>query len=58
MLPFKILMALLCFEREIWMANIEPIVGSEQAGTRPVIIISGPSMNAHYPVIFVCLLTT
>ena len=27
-LPFKILMALLCFEREIWIADIKPVVGS------------------------------
>ena len=45
-------------QKEIWMADIEPVVGSEQGGTRPVIIISGPSMNAHYPVVFICPLTS
>lgn len=45
-------------QKEIWMADLEPVVGSEQGGTRPVIIISGPSMNAHYPVVFICPLTS
>ncbi len=45
-------------QREIWMADLEPVEGSEQGGTRPVIIISGPSMNAHYPVVFICPLTS
>ena len=42
------------FEMEIWMADLEPVVESEQGATRPVVIISGPLMNAHYPVIFIC----
>lgn len=46
------------FKREIWMADLEPVIGSEQGGTRPVIIISGPSMNTHYPVVFICPLTS
>ena len=45
-------------QKEIWMADLEPVKGSEQGGTRPVIIISGPSMNAHYPVVFICPLTS
>lgn len=45
-------------QKEIWMVDLEPVVGSEQGGTRPVIIISGPSMNAHYPVVFICPLTS
>jgi mRNA interferase MazF len=45
-------------QREIWMADLEPVEKSEQGGTRPVIIISGPSMNAHYPVVFICPLTS
>ena len=31
---------------EIWYADLEPVKGSEQSGKRPVVIISGPAMNA------------
>ena len=30
---------------EIWYANLNPIKGSEQAGHRPVLIISGNMLN-------------
>ena len=30
---------------EIWYADLEPVKGSEQSGKRPVVIVSGPSMN-------------
>ena len=30
---------------EIWMANLDPIRGSEQAGTRPVLILQNDSIN-------------
>ena len=43
---------------EIWYADLEPVKGSEQAGRRPVIIISGPSMNTALQIIIVCPLTT
>ncbi len=45
-------------QREIWMVDLEPVQGSEQGGSRPVIIISGPSMNSHYPVVIICPLTS
>ena len=43
---------------EIWYANLEPVKGSEQAGRRPVVIISGPSMNTALQIIIVCPLTS
>ena len=43
---------------EIWYADLEPVKGSEQAGRRPVVIISGPSMNTALQIIIVCPLTT
>jgi mRNA interferase MazF len=27
---------------DIWLADLNPVIGSEQAGRRPVIIVSGP----------------
>ena len=32
-------------QREIWFTNLDPTQGSEQAGLRPVVIISGNKMN-------------
>lgn len=43
---------------EIWQVNLNPAKGSEQAGVRPVVIISGNLMNTHLPVIIACPLTT
>ncbi|HJY22456.1 MAG TPA: type II toxin-antitoxin system PemK/MazF family toxin [Hanamia sp.] len=43
---------------EIWYADLEPVKGSEQAGRRPVVIISGPTMNTAIQTISVCPLTT
>ena len=43
---------------EIWHTDLNPTKGSEQAGTRPVVIISGNLMNMHLPVVICCPLTT
>lgn len=43
---------------EIWYANLNPSKGSEQAGFRPVVILSGNMLNQHLPVIIVAPLTT
>lgn len=43
---------------EIWYADLEPVKGSEQAGKRPVVIISGPSMNDALPIVIACPLTS
>jgi mRNA interferase MazF len=43
---------------EIWYADLEPVKGSEQAGRRPVVIISGHSMNTALQIIIVCPLTS
>lgn len=45
-------------QREIWMADLNPVIGSEQSGIRPVVIISGASMNQHYSIVIMCPLTT
>lgn len=43
---------------EIWMVDLNPIRGSEQAGFQPVVIISGNLLNTHAAVIIVCPLTS
>lgn len=43
---------------EIWYANLNPVKGSEQQGFRPVVIISGNTLNQYLPVVITCPLTT
>ncbi|MGB0429172.1 MAG: type II toxin-antitoxin system PemK/MazF family toxin [Bacteroidia bacterium] len=43
---------------EIWIADLNLIKGSEQAGKRPVVVVSGNLLNVYAPVIWVCPLTT
>lgn len=45
-------------QKEIWMAELDPVKGNEQRGRRPVVIISGESMNKHYNVVIICPLST
>lgn len=43
---------------EIWLVNLNPIRGSEQAEMRPVVIISGNLLNTHASVVIACPLTS
>ncbi len=43
---------------EIWFANLNPTKGSEQAGMRPVVIVSGNLANTHLKTVICCPLTT
>ncbi len=43
---------------EIWELYLNPVKGSEQAGNRPGVIISGNLLNKHLQVVIVCPLTT
>jgi len=43
---------------EIWYANLNPTKGSEQAGHRPVVIISGDLLNTHLEIVICCPLTS
>ena len=43
---------------EIYDARLDPTEGSEQAGVRPVIIVSRDSINAFSPVVIVVPCTT
>lgn len=42
---------------EIWYANLNPTRGSEQAGTRPVVIVSGNTLNETLPIVIVLPIT-
>lgn len=43
---------------EIWNVYFDPIKGSEQAGNRPAVIISGNLMNSISDLAIVCPLTS
>lgn len=44
---------------EIWLAQLDPTRGREQAGTRPVLIVSSQRFNSSsIGLVFVCPLTT
>jgi mRNA interferase MazF len=43
---------------ELWHANLNPIKGQEQAGMRPVVIISGNLLNTYLNIVICCPLTS
>lgn len=43
---------------EVYIANLSPIQGSEQAGIRPVIVVSRDAINDSSPVVLVVPCTT
>lgn len=45
-------------QRDIYLADLNPSEGGEQAGTRPVVVISGSTMNQYFDVVIVCPLTS
>jgi mRNA interferase MazF len=42
----------------LWQANLDPVVGSEQGKTRPVLVISETALNDILPVVNVLPLTS
>src|SRR2546421_10872889 len=42
----------------IWLANLDPVVGSEQGKTRPVLVISDSRLNQILPVVNVLPVTS
>jgi mRNA interferase MazF len=42
---------------DVFMARLDPTEGSEQAGTRPVVVISRDAINKFSPVVVVCPIT-
>jgi mRNA interferase MazF len=43
---------------EVYQANLDPVTGSEQGGTRPVLIVSRDALNANAPIVIVVPLTS
>ena len=35
----------------VWLANLDPVVGSEQGRTRPVLVLSDTRLNQILPVV-------
>lgn len=42
---------------EIYLVRLDPTEGSEQAGTRPAVVVSRDAINRYSPVIVICPLT-
>ncbi len=42
---------------QIYYANLEPVIGSEQGGVRPVVILQNDIGNRHSPTVIVAPLT-
>ncbi len=44
---------------EVWMVDLDPIIGREQAGKRPALIVSADSFNASgLELVIVCPITS
>lgn len=43
---------------DIYYAKLNPVIGSEQGGTRPVLIISNDIGNRHSPTVIVAAITS
>ncbi len=43
---------------EIWLANLEPVIGSEQGRTRTVLVLSSTALNRILSVVNVLLITS
>jgi mRNA interferase MazF len=43
---------------ELWLANLNPKIGQEQSGLRPIVIVSGNAMNAHFDLVITCPLSS
>ncbi|MEI7709755.1 MAG: type II toxin-antitoxin system PemK/MazF family toxin [bacterium] len=42
------------FQKDIFWADLNPVKGNEQKGKRPVVVISGNTMNKNLGVCIVC----
>jgi len=48
----------MAYKWTIFIANMNPVAGSEQRGTRPVIVVSDESFNSVMPVVTVLPITS
>ena len=42
----------------VWLANLDPVVGSEQGKTRPILVLSNTRLNRMLPVVNVLPITS
>jgi mRNA interferase MazF len=42
---------------DVFTANLEPVQGSEQGGTRPIVVVSRDALNKFSPVVVICSIT-
>jgi mRNA interferase MazF len=43
---------------EVWLVNLDPVVGGETAKSRPALVVSPDELNAHLATYIVCPLTS
>ncbi|HLG42949.1 MAG TPA: type II toxin-antitoxin system PemK/MazF family toxin, partial [Planctomycetota bacterium] len=43
---------------QVWLANLDPVIGSEQGKTRPVVVIQNDVANQFSPVVIVAPVTS
>lgn len=43
---------------QVWYADLSPVVGSEQGGLRPVLIVSNDMNNRYSPTVTICPITS
>jgi mRNA interferase MazF len=43
---------------EVWFADLDPVIGSEQGGHRPALIVQNDVSNEYSPVVIVSVITT
>jgi len=46
------------YQWNIYMADLNPIIGSEQAGKRPVVVVSDEAFNQSLPVVTILPITS
>ncbi|MFY9908370.1 MAG: type II toxin-antitoxin system PemK/MazF family toxin [Candidatus Sulfotelmatobacter sp.] len=42
---------------DVFTVSLEPVQGSEQGGTRPVVVVSRDALNKFSPVVVICSIT-
>lgn len=45
-------------QRDIFLADLEPTKGQEQQGIRPVVVLSGNTMNGNFDLCMICPLSS
>jgi mRNA interferase MazF len=45
-------------KNEIWLANLDPSIGTETGKTRPVLVVQNDALNKVHPSTLICPITT